>query len=199
MIYPELAIDNPNRKKIEQLYYEANARYRNRKIKSSTEIKLKIDLLNAYIDETQPAQKQSILTYIEQIQYITEELIRTANESIPNKTVTTFKEIKDWLKTEYKSIYEKQEEIELKKESTDRSKIISIREIIAELEEKMGKHIPINEIKHKAKEKEITEEEVEEAIEKLKRAGDIFEPQRGHTSAKYDIPYDEEQTSPTQP
>jgi replicative DNA helicase Mcm len=66
--------------------------------------------------------------------------------------------------------------------ATQRSNILSIKEIIAELESKIGKTIPIDDVIGEASAKGITEEQVEEAIEKLKRSGDLFEPRRGFIS-----------------
>ena len=66
--------------------------------------------------------------------------------------------------------------------SSERSKIVNVREIINELENKLGRTIPIDEIIQMASEKGMSEEKVEEAIEKLKKSGDIFEPRRGFIS-----------------
>ena len=66
--------------------------------------------------------------------------------------------------------------------ATQRSYISNIKEIIAELESKIGKTIPIDDIIAEAIAKDIAEEQVEEAIEKLKRSGDLFEPRRGFIS-----------------
>jgi replicative DNA helicase Mcm len=66
--------------------------------------------------------------------------------------------------------------------SSERTKIISIREIISELESTLGKNIPIEDILREAAAKGMQEDKVEEAIEKLKRSGDIFEPRRGFIS-----------------
>ncbi len=63
-----------------------------------------------------------------------------------------------------------------------RNKIITIKEIIGELEAKHGKAIPINEILHIAENKGISESDADEVIQKLKRAGDIFEPRSGFIS-----------------
>ena len=63
--------------------------------------------------------------------------------------------------------------------ATQRSKIAVVKEIISELENKIGKTIPIEDIIRGATEKGIEEEKIEEAIEKLKRSGDLFEPRRG--------------------
>ena len=63
-----------------------------------------------------------------------------------------------------------------------RSHIIMIKEIISELESKLGKTIPIDDIIEESKQKGIDEEKVEEVLEKLKRVGEIFEPRRGFIS-----------------
>jgi len=66
--------------------------------------------------------------------------------------------------------------------TSERSKIASIREIINDLEEKIGKTIPIDDIISAASEKGISETDAEEAIEKLRRVGDIFMPRHGFIS-----------------
>jgi replicative DNA helicase Mcm len=66
--------------------------------------------------------------------------------------------------------------------ASERSHITTIKEIITELETKLGKTIPIDDIIELAKGKGIEEETIEEMIQKLKRAGDIFEPRRGFIS-----------------
>ncbi|MFH1439002.1 MAG: minichromosome maintenance protein MCM [Candidatus Woesearchaeota archaeon] len=63
--------------------------------------------------------------------------------------------------------------------TSERNKIIIVREIINELEESIGKNIPIDEIITAAKEKGVSEDKAQEVIEKLKRSGDLFEPRRG--------------------
>jgi len=63
--------------------------------------------------------------------------------------------------------------------ASERSRIHVIREIINDLEEKIGKTIPITEILDVAKSKNINESQVEEILERLKREGEVFEPQRG--------------------
>ena len=63
--------------------------------------------------------------------------------------------------------------------ATQRNKIIVMKELIAELEEKIGKTVPIEDILEAANRKGIRKEEVEEVIERLKRQGDLFEPKRG--------------------
>lgn len=69
--------------------------------------------------------------------------------------------------------------------ASTRGKFILIREIINSLEKKVGKKISTQDIIKEASEKGMTPEEIEEAIEKLTRSGDIFEPSPGfiaHTS-----------------
>ena len=66
--------------------------------------------------------------------------------------------------------------------SSQRSRIVALREIIFSLDKKLGKDIPIEEIIAEAAEKGIDEVHVQEAIEKLKREGEIFEPKSGHIS-----------------
>jgi len=62
--------------------------------------------------------------------------------------------------------------------TSERSHISQIREIITGLEEKIGKVIPLKDIIAEAQEKNIDESKVEEIVERLKRSGDIFEPKR---------------------
>ncbi|MCK4589230.1 MAG: minichromosome maintenance protein MCM [Nanoarchaeota archaeon] len=59
-----------------------------------------------------------------------------------------------------------------------RNKIGVVKEIISDLENRIGKTIPINDIVEAAREQGLQEDEVEETIEKLKRSGDLFEPRR---------------------
>jgi len=67
--------------------------------------------------------------------------------------------------------------------ASERGKIISVRSIISDLEKQLGgKMIPIEDIVMQSKDKGINEDKVNEAIEKLKRSGDIFEPRRGFVS-----------------
>ena len=66
--------------------------------------------------------------------------------------------------------------------ASQRSNIIVIKEIIADLENKVGKTIPIDDIIEEAKNKGITEEKIEEVLEKLKRVGEVFEPRRSFIS-----------------
>ncbi len=66
--------------------------------------------------------------------------------------------------------------------ASQRGRIVSIREIIRELEKKFGKSIPIESILEDASKKNISEDQVDEAIEKLKREAEIFEPKKGFVS-----------------
>jgi len=66
--------------------------------------------------------------------------------------------------------------------ASTRSHILVVKEIINELESKIGKTIPIDDVVVSAKEKGVSEDKVEEVIEKLKRTGDLFEPRSGFVS-----------------
>lgn len=63
--------------------------------------------------------------------------------------------------------------------SSQRNKIIIVKEIITDLENKIGKTIPMEDVEEIAKEKGLSEDEIAEVIDKLKRSGDIFEPKHG--------------------
>ncbi|MBU0535403.1 MAG: minichromosome maintenance protein MCM [Nanoarchaeota archaeon] len=63
--------------------------------------------------------------------------------------------------------------------ASQRSTISVVREAIIALENKIGKTIPVEDIVKEAEEKGIKPDSVDEAIEKLKRSGDLFEPRRG--------------------
>ena len=66
--------------------------------------------------------------------------------------------------------------------ASQRDKIYTVKEIIMALESKIGKTIPIDDVIKEALDKGIVEGDVEEILEKLKRAGDIFEPRYGFVS-----------------
>ncbi len=66
--------------------------------------------------------------------------------------------------------------------ASTRNKIVIIRDIINDIETKGKKIIPIEDIMSEASEKNITEAQVEEIIEKLKREGEVYEPRRGWIS-----------------
>lgn len=66
--------------------------------------------------------------------------------------------------------------------TSQRTKIFGIKDIIVELENKLGKVIPIEDIIKEAVSRGMDESAAEEAIEKLKRSGDVFEPKHGFLS-----------------
>jgi replicative DNA helicase Mcm len=66
--------------------------------------------------------------------------------------------------------------------ATQRSKIGRVKDVISELERSFGKSIPIEEITKMCEQQGLPIDEVEEIIEKLRRAGDIYEPRRGFIS-----------------
>lgn len=66
--------------------------------------------------------------------------------------------------------------------ASQRSHIIVIKEIITDLENKVGKTIPIDDVIAEAKSKGVDEGKAEDVLEKLKRVGEIFEPRRGFLS-----------------
>ncbi len=63
--------------------------------------------------------------------------------------------------------------------TSQRNKIILVRNTITELEDKLGKLIPVEEIE-KELEGKLKKEEIEDAINKLNSSGDIFRPRRGY-------------------
>ena len=63
--------------------------------------------------------------------------------------------------------------------ASKRNKIHIVKEIIEELENKLGKLIPLEELEKETKDK-LTSEELEEILEKLVKAGDLFRPKRGY-------------------
>lgn len=66
--------------------------------------------------------------------------------------------------------------------ASSRSHILILKDIIGELEAKHGKSIPIEDVVAEAKNRGLDEDKVEEAVERLKRAGDVYEPRRGFVS-----------------
>ena len=66
--------------------------------------------------------------------------------------------------------------------SSQRHKLKIIKEIVEELENQLGKTIPLEDLVMAAKDKGISESEIDEIIQKLKRAGDLYEPRRGFIS-----------------
>ena len=65
--------------------------------------------------------------------------------------------------------------------SSQRGKILSVRDIIIDLENRIGKMIPIEEIE-KELEGKMKKEEIDEAMSKLSSSGDIFSPRKGYIS-----------------
>ncbi len=64
--------------------------------------------------------------------------------------------------------------------ASTRGRILEVRNIIFELCEEMQGAISIeDDLKPKVFDKGVTEQKLEEAIDKLKRSGDIFEPKKG--------------------
>jgi DNA replicative helicase MCM subunit Mcm2 (Cdc46/Mcm family) len=59
---------------------------------------------------------------------------------------------------------------------------MSVKEIIAELEQKVGKVIPMEDVVREATAKGMSEAEIDDIIQKLKKSGDIFEPRHGFVS-----------------
>ena len=66
--------------------------------------------------------------------------------------------------------------------TSQRSRIIIVREIVRKLEEKVGKIIGLQDVIDEALTKNIDQAQVEETIEQLKREGYIFEPKKGQIS-----------------
>ncbi|MBI1934912.1 MCM family protein [Candidatus Woesearchaeota archaeon] len=66
--------------------------------------------------------------------------------------------------------------------ASQRSHIMVLRDIIIELESKLGKSVPMEDVMAEAKSRGLDEDKVEEALERLKRSGDVYEPKRGHVS-----------------
>jgi len=62
--------------------------------------------------------------------------------------------------------------------TSQRGKIILVREALSRLESRLGKLIPVEEIK-KELDGKIEARDVEDALDKLNRAGDIFAPRKG--------------------
>ncbi|MDP1729363.1 MAG: minichromosome maintenance protein MCM [archaeon] len=62
--------------------------------------------------------------------------------------------------------------------TSQRSKVIVLRETIGKLEERLGKFIPLEELEKELQGK-LTREEIDDSIQKLKASGDIFEPRKG--------------------
>ncbi len=65
--------------------------------------------------------------------------------------------------------------------TSQRGKILSVRDVIIELENRIGKLIPVEEI-GKEMEGKMEKDEIDEALNKLSSSGDIFIPKRGYIS-----------------
>ncbi len=63
--------------------------------------------------------------------------------------------------------------------ASKRNKILIVKETLEKLENKLGKLIPMGELEKELSEK-LKQEEIEETINKLIRAGDLFRPRRGY-------------------
>ncbi|MFH1917498.1 MAG: LAGLIDADG family homing endonuclease, partial [Nanoarchaeota archaeon] len=61
--------------------------------------------------------------------------------------------------------------------SSQRSKIILLRETIKKLEDKYGKQVPLDVLRQEME--NLSDPEFEEALEKLKKSGDVFQPKKG--------------------
>jgi replicative DNA helicase Mcm len=62
--------------------------------------------------------------------------------------------------------------------TSQRSKVILLRETISKLEERLGKFIPVEELE-KELETKMSKEEIDDSIQKLIASGDIFVPRKG--------------------
>lgn len=85
----------------------------------------------------------------------------------------------------------KTEKIDIDKIATgigvqQRSNIMLIKEILKEIGADFYSSVPLEDIFEAAKAKGLTQQSVEEAIEKLRRTGDVFEPRRGFLSRLID-------------
>ncbi len=66
--------------------------------------------------------------------------------------------------------------------ASKRNKIVTVKEIINELEKELGKSIQIEDIIAVAQERGLDRSTVDEVLERLKREGDVFEPRKGFIS-----------------
>lgn len=62
--------------------------------------------------------------------------------------------------------------------SSQRSKVILLREVIGKLEERLGKFIPLEELE-KELEGKLSRDDIDESIQKLIASGDVFIPRKG--------------------
>ncbi len=66
--------------------------------------------------------------------------------------------------------------------TSQREKVFKVKRILEELEEGLGKTIPVEDVARLAVESGISKAEVDEIIEKLKKTGDVYEPRYGFLS-----------------
>ncbi|MBV6342882.1 minichromosome maintenance protein MCM, partial [Candidatus Magnetobacterium casensis] len=66
--------------------------------------------------------------------------------------------------------------------TSQRNKIVVFKEVMAELENKFGKVVPLDDIARMAAEKGVSQDELDVIIQKLRKSGDIFEPRRNYIS-----------------
>ena len=66
--------------------------------------------------------------------------------------------------------------------ATERGNIVQVKEIITEIEVKSGRTVAIEDIFIEASSRGLSQDQVMEVIEKLKRSGDIYEPKKGYIS-----------------
>lgn len=62
--------------------------------------------------------------------------------------------------------------------SSKRSKILIVKEILSQMESRLGKLIPLEEV-DKAIEGKLSKEELNDALEQLAKSGDLFKPKKG--------------------
>ena len=62
--------------------------------------------------------------------------------------------------------------------TSQRNKIVLVRETITNLESKLGKMVPVEEVEKELEDK-LSKTEITEAIEKLQSSGDLFKPRKG--------------------
>ena len=63
--------------------------------------------------------------------------------------------------------------------TSQRNKVIVLRETLSKLESRLGKLIPLEELRKELLEK-MSEKDIDEALEKLAISGDIFYPRKGY-------------------
>jgi replicative DNA helicase Mcm len=66
--------------------------------------------------------------------------------------------------------------------ASTRGKITSVKECIMELEGKIGKVVPLDDLMKLCEDKGLRKDDVDDVIEKLKRSGDLFSPRRNFIS-----------------